>query len=444
MHKSLAGLKVHLVGIGGIGISGIARYLLSQGVQVSGSDIVCNAMVTKLQSMGVKISIPHTTTAIKDQDLIIHSAIIQEDNIEIQESRRREIPILSRREALKFILGQKKVISVCGAHGKSSTSAMLASIFPNYSAIIGAECKEFGSNVRDVMSEGLVFEADESDRSFLNSNPHYAVVTNAEAEHMESYNFSLRELEDCYERFLNSATKACINISDPFLLSLHKKSPNKYIALDPERDIKDVEFFLRNDEPFCRFSLRDFGVFEVWGFGYHTAMNAAAAILLSSSILPIETIRENLKNFCGIKKRFDIIQKSRLTLIDDYAHHPTEIKVTLDAARIYAKFKGIHKITAIWQPHKFSRLRDNLEGFRNCFTECDELVILPVFSAGERRMDFDMPRLFAQYKPIFATHIQREGERLLFMDTHRVVGVLDCGIGIGLGAGDITYQIRGE
>ncbi len=437
-------LKIHLIGIGGIGISGIARYFLAQGAEISGSDIACNKLVLDLQKQNVKIAIPHTTIAIKDQDLVIHSAIIKEDNIEIMEAKRRGIPILSRKDALQLILGQKRVISVCGAHGKSTTSAMLSSIFNHYGAIIGAESKEFGSNVRENMSEGIVFEADESDRSFLNSNPHYAVVTNAEPEHMESYHHNLEEFYQAYEQFLNSAKKACINLSDPFLARLHAKNPHQFITLDPKNDIRNVDFFLKDDEPFCRFELKDLGEFEVWGFGFHTAMNASQAILISLLDLPLQTIREHLKSFCGIKKRFDIIQKSKLTLIDDYAHHPTEILATLQATRIYARFKGASKITAIWQPHKFSRLKDNLEGFQACFKGCDELIILPTWRAGEEEIVFDMRSLFSAYHPILATHIKREGERVLIMEGERVIKIVDNGIAIALGAGDITYQIRGQ
>ena len=444
INSPISGLKIHLIGIGGIGISGIALYLKAQGAEISGSDIACSKLVLSLQKNGIKVSIPHTTTAIQHQDLIIHSAIIKNDNIEIIEAKKQGIPIFSRKEALKFILGQKKVISVCGAHGKSTTSAMLSSIFNDYGAIIGAESKEFGSNTRDNLSEGIVFEADESDKSFLNSNPYYAVVTNAEPEHMESYNHDINELYQSYELFLNSAKKACINLDDPFLRSLYQKHPDKYLALDPKKDLKDIQFFLKNDEPFCRFCLKDWGEFEVWGFGYHTAMNAAQAILIASLELPLTTIRERLKNFCGIKKRFDVIQKDHLIIIDDYAHHPTEIQTTLTALKTYASFKGAEKIIAIWQPHKFSRLRDNMQKFQSCFQDCDELIILPTWRAGEEEIYFDMGTLFQAYNPTLATRIQREDKKILVLHEDKVIKTIDRGIAIALGAGDITYQIRGE
>ncbi|RDU73970.1 UDP-N-acetylmuramate--L-alanine ligase [Helicobacter anseris] len=438
--KTIKNLKIHFIGIGGIGISGLAKYLKSQGAIISGSDIAANKLVNSLKSQGVAIHIPHCPSAIQDQDLVIHSAIIKDDNIEIIEAKKKNIPIFSRKDALEFILGQKKVISVCGAHGKSTTSAMLSSIFNHFGAIIGAESKEFGSNVRENMSEGIVFEADESDKSFLNSNPYCAVVTNAEPEHMESYGYNLETFHQAYRDFLDSAKVACINIDDPFLYTLK----DKYITLSPKQDIKNIQYFLRDDEPFCRFELKNLGTFEVWGFGEHTASNASLAILIAHTQMDIETIRKNLKNFIGIKKRFDIIQKTGLYIIDDYAHHPTEIVATLKATKTYAKLKQIQKITAIWQPHKFSRLRDNLEAFQESFHDCDELIILPTWKAGEKEIFFDMPKLFAKYSPIIATHIKNNQGIIEIYHQDKLLKSIDKNLVIGLGAGDITYQIRGE
>ena len=289
-------MKVHFIGIGGIGISGLARYMKSQGVQISGSDIATNKSVAKLQKDGAKIIIPHSKDAIDSQDLVIHSAIIKPDNVEIIEAKNKNIPILSRKDALERILQDKRVFSICGAHGKSTTTAILSSILPHFGAIIGAESKEFDCNVREVPSECIVFEADESDKSFLNSNPYCAIVTNTEPEHMESYNHNLDEFYSCYKEFLLKAKKRVINMDDPFLSTLEIEA----IRLYPKEDIQNIKYFLKDDEPHTRFSLKDLGEFEVWGFGEHTALNASLAILASLDELPLEQIRANLK--CGEKR----------------------------------------------------------------------------------------------------------------------------------------------
>lgn len=438
-------MKIHFIGIGGIGISGLAKYLHAQGASISGSDIAQGNATKYLQAQGVPINIPHSPTAITDQDLVIHSAIIKPDNVEIQEALKKGIKVLSRKSAIEFILKDKYVLSVCGAHGKSTTSAMLSSIFPHFGAIIGADSKEFHSNVRESKSEYIVFEADESDKSFLNSNPYYAIIPNAEPEHMESYNHDLKEFYGAYTDFIHKAQKCVINLSDPFLKSLTHLNA---ISLDPQKDIKNVEFKLCDDEPQTTFELKNYGTFCVWGFGYHTAQNAALAILCAidmQGMEALEDIRVNLTHFRGIKKRFDIITKGSTTIIDDYAHHPTEIQATLKSAAIYNALKPHSKIIAIWQPHKYSRVLDNLEAFVECFKgACDELVILPVWRAGEEHIDIDFVSLFAHYQPTFATHLKRKGDSLILFNDQTPIKTLENALIIGLGAGDITYQLRGE
>lgn len=431
-------MRIHCIGIGGIGISGLARYLQSQGHIISGSDLCSGKNTQKLASEGIKISIPHSPENITQQDLIIHSAIIKPDNIELKQAQKKNIPILSRKEALKEILKNHRVFSICGAHGKSTTSAMLSSILPQFGAIIGAESKEFGCNVKRSENQNLIFEADESDKSFLNSNPYCAIVTNAEPEHMENYNYNLDEFFGAYESFLKQAQKRIINAEDPFLNSLSLDATRLY----PQKDITDIEFFLKEDEPFVRFGLKNLGQFEAWGFGKHTALNASLAILAALDELPLSEIRDNLKNFRGIKKRFDIISKSKATIIDDYAHHPTEIKATLEAIRIYAKLKSTSPITCIWQPHKYSRFLNNQKEFIACFQECDRLIILPVWRAGEEHCEIDFASLFAHYDPILASKITHKDGEIFLHNQNGIFMSINNGIIVGLGAGDITDQLR--
>lgn len=431
-------MKIHFIGIGGIGISGLAKFMLSQGHEVSGSDISETAITRRLEELGMQLTIPHDASAITDQDLVVHSAIIRPDNVEVIAANEKNIEVLARREALPMIVKDKKVYAVCGAHGKSTTTAILASVMDG-SAVIGAESKEFGDNVRSSDCDVLLFEADESDGSFLNSNPYCAIVPNAEPEHMEYYDYNFDRFYDAYKSFINLATLRVINAEDPFLSTLECEA----IRLYPSKDIKSIEYVLINDEPHTRFELLDMGVFEVWGFGEHIAIDAALAVLAAIQSEDIETVRAKLLNFKGIKKRFDIINKESSILIDDYGHHPTEIKATLGSVKAYADLMGIDKITAIWQPHKYSRTIDNLDAFINCFEGASDLIILPVWAAGEAKRAIDFEKDFERYSPLMADSVKRSANDLDIMKDDKVLKSLDKGLIVGFGAGDITYQLRG-
>jgi UDP-N-acetylmuramate--alanine ligase len=429
-------VKVHFIGIGGIGLSGLAKYLQNDGYSISGSDVKSTPITEELIKAGAKLTIPHNQNAIINQELVIHSAAIKENNVELMQAKQSGIKSLSRSEALKFILQDKKVYSVAGAHGKSTTSAILASLLANSSAIIGAISKDFHSNVRIKDKNTLVFEADESDASFLNSNPYCAVVTNAEPEHMEFYGYDEAKFYQAYSDFINKATVRVLYKGDPFLKELDVDA----IWLERD-DIYEIEFILKEELPYTRFKLKDLGEFEVYGFGEHIAIDASLAILAALQEIGLEQVRENLKNYQGIKKRFDIIYTDeKLSIIDDYAHHPTEVCATMSSALTYANLSKKTKITAIWQPHKYSRTVDNLEGFKRCFSGCDELIILPVWSAGEEARAIDFEKEFSGYNLTLADGVHANR---VFKDG-KEIKLIDEGIVLGLGAGDITYQLRGQ
>ena len=435
-------MKIHFIGIGGIGISGLAQYMHFKGHEVSGSDIKDTIITKKLRDMGIAITVPHAAEAITNQDFVVHSAIISPDNPEVVAAKAKGIAVLARREALLKILDDKKVYAVAGAHGKSTTSAILASIMDG-SAIIGAESKAFGSNVRyDEISDVMLFEADESDGSFVNTNPYCAIVINAEPEHMEYYDYNYERFYDTYKTFINLAPLKVLNAEDPFLSTLVDTVDAKWLY--PSRDIKNIEFVLINNEPHTRFTFKDFGSFDVWGFGKHIAIDAALAILAAHESMDIEDIRQNLLTFKGIKKRFDIVGfESDSVIIDDYGHHPTEIKATFESVKEYAHLKGFEKITAIWQPHKYSRTIDNLDEFIKCFDGAAELIILPVWSAGEAPREINFKESFKDYNLTMADKISRTNNTIKVIKDNKNLETLDKGLIIGFGAGDITYQIRG-
>jgi UDP-N-acetylmuramate--alanine ligase len=444
-------LKIHCIGIGGIGISGLAQYLQHLGHEITGSDQKSSFITEKLSTLGMKIFTPHSSEAIEnDHNLVIHSAIISDQNPEIISAKNKNIEILSRKEALKLILKDKKVFAVAGAHGKSTTSAILSSILNETSSIIGAYSKEFNSNIRLKDEKNIVFEADESDASFLNTNPYYAIVTNAEQEHMDYYKHDSKLFYESYTKFINQAKVAVLNIEDEFLQKYYKKYKNsqKIITLEPSEDIKNIEYKLINLEPVTQFELKNFGTFTSWGFGKHIAINTSLAILTAlNENFSLNSIRENLKNYSGIKKRFDIIHKDseyNFTVIDDYAHHPTEIKATMSSVLEYAKLQNINEIIGIWQPHKYSRTLDNIDEFKKSFSGVSRLVILPVWATNEQHVEIDFKTLFSHYNLIIAEKIERIGNKINIIQDNKSVLELSQNIVIGFGAGDITYQLRGE
>ncbi len=433
-------MKVHFVGIGGIGLSAIARFLKAKGHDVSGSDVKKTKIVEDLESLGIKINVPHDRKAVEDQDLLIYSAAVKPSNPELKQARHKGIDVITRLEALKLVLSEKRVYSVCGAHGKSTTTAMLAEILKS-STLIGAESKAIGSNCRVVPDKKLmVFEADESDGSFLNSNPYCAIVTNAEPEHMEYYDYDLEWFFECYSEFLSKAKHRVINAEDEFLSKITMDA----VKLYPSKDIKNIRYELIDGEPTTTFELKEFGEFSVWGFGEHIALDASLAILAAMNEIGIDEIRENLKTFKGIKKRFDVLYKNdKFVLIDDYAHHPTEIEATIKSAKLYAQLSGIKKIIAVWQPHKWSRTMDNLEQFITCFEGVDVLVILPVWAVNEEPRELDFEKVFGAYSPILANKIIRNDSYVTFVKDNMKIKAEE-GLVIGFGAGDITYQLRGQ
>ncbi|MCR2065102.1 UDP-N-acetylmuramate--L-alanine ligase [Campylobacter helveticus] len=425
--------KIHFIGIGGIGISALARFLKEKGYEISGSDLKPSKITKELESEGVRVFIPHSEENVCGKDLVIYSAAIKEENKEFKHAKKLGIKCLSRKEALPLILQDKKVFAVAGAHGKSTTSSILASLLNDASVIIGAVLKEFGSNMIYKESERLVFEADESDSSFLNSNPYLAIVTNAEAEHLEHYNNELSKLHKAYTNFLDGAKIRVINAEDEFL----KNYKGEALRLYPSVDIRNISMQIEDYKPLTRFEFKDLGQFSVFGMGYHLAIDAALAIMAALEFESLEQVRLRLRNYQGIKKRFDILYADKdLAIIDDYGHHPTEIKATLKAAKEYAKLAGYSKLTAIFEPHRYTRLAANLEAFKEAFEGVDTLVILPVYAAGEDEIKLDLKAYFP--KALFVDDIKREGK---FLVANRGE-LFDEGLIIGFGAGDISIKLR--
>ena len=432
--------KIHFIGIGGIGLSAIARFLKKNGFDIQGSDIKETSLIRNLKKERIKVFIPQKEENITDDiDLIVYTAVAKEDNPERVAAKKKNIKTLSRREFLPILLKDKKVLSVCGAHGKSTTTSILASILKDANALIGAESKEFNSNARVSDSELMVFEADESDGSFVDSNPYIAIVTNTEPEHMEFYNHDLDKFYSYYKEFLKKAKIRVVNGDDYFIKTLDFPMKRVYI-----KNAQNIRYEIVNNKPKTIFEYKGYE-FEVYGFGEHLVLDSLLAIETANEFISLDKIAKNIKNYKGIKKRFDVlINRNDFILIDDYGHHPTEIKTTLHSAKLFAMLNGIDKIIAIWQPHKYSRTIDNLDGFIECFEGVDELVILPVWAAGEEKIEIDFKNYFKKYRPIFADRVKFDGKKIMLIKNNKIVKEYNNGLIIGFGAGDITYQLRGE
>ncbi len=439
-------MKIHFIGIGGIGLSALAKFLVGEGHTISGSDMRQSEITDDLAlNFEAKITIPHHKDAVEGADMVIYSAAVRPSNVEYKRAKELGIELLSRKEALKFILADEEVYAVAGAHGKSTTSAMLSALIPDTNALIGAISKSFGSNVRTKPNNRVVFEADESDESFLNSNPYLAIVTNVEPEHMEYYEYDEERFYNAYKKFLELAKVRVLNAQDQFLYSLKDTLDSKYFY--PSKDMKNLEFILVDGEPHTRFTLEGAGEFEVFGFGEHIAIDASLAILGAMELGESPNLlRERLKNYRGIKKRFDIIQNSeKIVVIDDYGHHPTEIKATLKAIKEFSKMRNLSHIKVIWQPHKYTRTLDNLKSFVESFEGVDDLVILPIWSAGEIEIPIDLKGAFSRYEPIMANRVNREDGVVKVLDeSGQSIKEFKEGLIVAFGAGDITYQIRGQ
>lgn len=437
-------MNTHFIGIGGIGLSALAKFLHNQGDNISGSDMKENEIIEELvEKYNANIKTPFNYEALQQADRVIYSAAIKPTNEEYKKAKELAIKLISRKEALKSILSKKEVYAVAGAHGKSTTSAILSSILPQTNSIIGAVSKEFKSNVRICANDKVVFEADESDGSFLNSNPYLAIVTNVETEHMEYYQYDENKFYNAYKNFLSLAKIRVINAEDTFLSGLNEIEA---VRLYPSKDIKNIKFILKNGTPCTKFELLNYGVFEVFGFGEHMALDASLAILASLELgANIEEVRENILNFKGIKKRFDIIEdKEDCVIIDDYGHHPTEIKATMKSLQTYKKLRAFSKINIIWQPHKYTRTKDNLKEYVKCFQGVYNLVILPIYSAGEEKIDIDIEEAFKNYKVIMADTIKKKNGVVEIYKGKKLIKKYSQGLITGFGAGDITEQIRGK
>ena len=443
--------RVHFVGIGGIGMSGIAEVLLNLGYSVSGSDLTESDVTRRLAALRAKISYGHEPGRITpDIDVVVMSSAVTADNLEVVRARELKIPVIPRAEMLAELMRVKAGVAVAGTHGKTTTTSLVATVLHDAgfdpTMVIGGKLRTLGTNARLGQGEYLVAEADESDGSFLLLSPMIGVVTNIDREHLDYYG-SMDRVRDAYLAFINrvpfyGVAVLCLDSANVRDLLPHVRKPVRTYG-----ESRDAEYTARD--------LRVEGLkttFEVWRdeermgpvalrmTGRHHALNALAAIVVGAELgISFETSAQALNGFGGIHRRFEVIgEVGGVTIIDDYGHHPTEIVATIGAAR-----EGFQRrLIVAFQPHRFTRTRDLFREFIHAFDDADMLVLTDIYPAGE-------PPIEGVSGEALYAAIRRDGrvDARFVQERAAVAGVLRGIVRRGdvvlvLGAGDIVRSAR--
>lgn len=387
---------VHFIGIGGYGMSAIAKVMLEMGFKVSGSDLAQQELTEKLKAKGANVFIGHEARNIKDADLVVYSTALPADNVEMVEAEKRNIPVIHRSQMLARLMNARKGIAVAGAHGKTTTSSMIALVMercgvdPTY--IIGGEIMNIGSNAKAGKSEFVVAEADESDGTFLQYHPYLALVNNIEADHLENYNGDFENLKQAYAQFLSQVRddgKAIICGDDVYLQAMIPQVNCNLITygIDTNADYRATNIELGDRK--VSFDVErhgeKLGQIRLSVPGRHNVYNALATLITCLECgLPFSEVAEAITEFQGAKRRFQVLgDVNDILVIDDYAHHPTEIQATIAAA----KSTGKH-IIAVFQPQRYTRTYYLFDQFSRAFHEADEVIITDIYSpAGEKQIE---------------------------------------------------------
>jgi UDP-N-acetylmuramate--alanine ligase len=388
--------QIHLVGIGGSGMSGIAEVLLSSGYAVSGSDLKQSPVTERLRKLGAKTFEGHQAENVHGAHVVVISSAVCADNVEVVEAQKLKIPVIPRAEMLAELMRLKYGIAVAGAHGKTTTTSMVAAVLaaagldPTF--VVGGRVNHAGSNAGVGRSEYMVVEADESDRSFLLLAPVVAVVTTIDREHLDHYH-SLEEIQDVFLQFVNrvpfyGTVILCLDEPNVQAILPRVKRPVITYGTSNQADlvIADVKLNGLSSEFRLKYHGEDLGVFALPSPpGIHNVRNAAAAAGVALSLnVPADLIRAGLAKFSGVGRRFEIKGTfNGVTLIDDYGHHPAEIRATLEAARGC----GYHRLLVLFQPHRYTRTQHLWEDFRRSFNLADVLVLTEIYAAGEQPIE---------------------------------------------------------
>jgi UDP-N-acetylmuramate--alanine ligase len=388
--------RVHLIGIGGSGMSGIAEVLLSSGYAVSGSDLKATPVTERLRQLGATIHEGHRAENVRGAQVVVTSSAIAVNNVEVIEAHKQKIPVIPRAEMLAELMRLKNGIAVAGAHGKTTTTSMVAAVLaaagldPTF--VVGGLVNHAGANAQVGKGEFIVVEADESDRSFLLLAPVVAVITTIDREHLDQY-ATLEEIQQTFLQFANrvpfyGTAVLCLDEPNVQVIIPGIKRPVITYGTSTQSDlvISDVKLNGLSSEFRLAFHGDDLGIFQLLSPpGIHNVRNAAAAAAVALSLnVPAELIRTGLAKFAGVGRRFEVRGKfNGVTLIDDYGHHPAEIRATLEAARGC----GYKRLLVLFQPHRYTRTKALWDDFCCSFNEADILVLTEIYAAGEEHIE---------------------------------------------------------
>ena len=383
--------QVHFIGVGGVGMSGLAEVLCTLGFEVSGSDLRDGDVVRRLSRLGVRVHLGHRESNVAGADVVVYSTAIPKQNPEVQEAVRMGIPIISRGEMLAELMRVKYAVAIAGSHGKTTTTSLVATVLGaaglDPTVLVGGRMANFGSNARLGQGDLFVAEADESDGSFLRLTPTIAVVTNIDPEHLDYYG-THDNLKTAFLQFVEKVPfygLAVLCLDHPDVQELLPRVRRRHVTygLSPQADYSATDLRARGvDGSFTAMRRGEaLGDFHVRLPGKHNVLNCLAAIAIADELeVPLDVIREALSSFKGVGRRFSVTDEiDGITLVDDYGHHPAEIAATLEAAS--DAFPG--RVLVAFQPHRYSRTEHLFEEFTRCFNKADVLYVTDVYPAGE-------------------------------------------------------------
>ncbi|MDT7043344.1 UDP-N-acetylmuramate--L-alanine ligase [Candidatus Nitronereus thalassa] len=387
---------IHLVGIGGSGMSGIAEVLLTLGYKVTGSDLAQSDTTRRLESLGGKIFIGHEASHVEGAQVVVISSAVELTNPEVLAARANVVPVIPRAEMLAELMRLKFGVAIAGAHGKTTTTSLVASVLAHAGLdptfVVGGKVNAMGTHARLGRSDLLIAEADESDGSFLRLSPSIAVVTNIDREHLNHYG-TMENLETAFLEFANKVPfygVAILCSDDPCLRTFFPKMVKRYLTyglnemadqIQPDVFATDVDITGRISNFRAYFRGKKLGPFRLNIPGRHNVSNALAAIAVGLELdVPVDLIRKGLASFAGVERRFHIRgEKTGIVVVDDYGHHPTEIRCTIAAAK--TAWPG--RVIVLFQPHRYSRTKDLAQEFAEAFEQADVVYVTDIYSAGE-------------------------------------------------------------